>query len=73
MRGKKSKLMEIIKKNEMKRDCYYYNWNDNENFGSYFKKYGARCEYHDTFFSRNYCNMIEPSCYQCDYYQKRDD
>jgi len=67
------KIQKYKEINEIKRDCYYYNWNDNENLKSNFKKYGAKCKYYDIFFKRNYCNMIEPFCYECNHYKKRED
>ena len=33
-----------------KSDCKYYNWNDNPDYPSYPREYGARCERFKMFF-----------------------
>ena len=66
-------LIQILKENEMKRDCDFYNWNDNQKYSSFPREYGARCEFHNQFFKRTRENKIEPSCYKCENYIKRED
>ncbi len=51
------------------KNCYYYNFGDNENFE--YKcpiEYGARCEFYDLFFSsKNESGEgLDPDCSSCE-------
>lgn len=57
---------------ETKSNCKFYNWNDNLDYPSYPREYGARCEHHNEFFSKA-SGQLKPDCQTCpDYKPKRD-
>ena len=55
---------------ETKRDCKYYDWNDNPDYSSYSPEYGAMCHESEEFFSRDN-GFLNPNCPTCDFYDKR--
>jgi len=58
-----------MNKSKTKDDCYFYNWGN-----GYPREYGARCEFHETFFSSKrqlaggYHEKLKPNCKKCDEY-----
>ena len=55
---------------DTKSDCEYYNWNDNPDYPSYPKEYGARCERLKIFFRMTNGRLL-PDCRECRWYEKR--
>ena len=53
-----------------KSDCKYYNWNDNPDYPSYPREYGARCERFKMFFRQTNGRML-PDCEGCREYEKK--
>ena len=55
---------------DTKPDCKYYNWNDNPDYPSYPKEYGARCERYKLFFRETNGRLL-PDCRECREYKKK--
>ena len=53
--------------NMTKTDCQFYNWNDNPDYPSYPREYGARCERYKLFFMQSNGRII-PDCEGCKEY-----
>lgn len=57
----------MIKREEPKRECRYYNWGGDldKRYICYPREYGARCEFYDEFFTRDENGVLNPNCLAC--------